>query len=190
MRKVLFFMLTSVNGFYERGRWELDWHQVDEEFNAFAIAQLDACDLMVFGRTTYEGMASYWPTDAALRDDPEVARRMNGVTKIVFSSSLTEAAWENTRLVRGDAAEELARLKTAPGRDIIVMGSGRLATSLAERGVVDEFRILVNPLALPHGTPLFTGLASDLPLRLLGTRTFRSGNVLLTYAPRAAAERR
>ena len=73
MRKVLFFMLTSVNGFYERGRWELDWHQVDEEFNAFAIAQLDACDLMVFGRTTYEGMASYWPTDAALRDDPDQA---------------------------------------------------------------------------------------------------------------------
>lgn len=184
MRKVLFFMLTSVNGFYERAPWVIDWHEVDEEFNAFAIAQLDECDLMVFGRTTYEGMAAYWPTEGAIHDDPEVARRMNTVAKIVFSTTLTQATWENTRLVQGDAAEELNGLKTAPGRDIIVMGSGRLATSLAERGVVDEFRILVNPIALPQGTPLFTGLTADLSLRLVSARTFRSGNVLLTYAPR------
>lgn len=183
MRKVMFFMLTSVNGYYERGEWALDWHNVDAEFNAFAIAQLDASDLIVFGRTTFEGMASYWPTDAALRDDADVARRMNAMAKIVFSSSLTEAAWQNTRLVQGDAAEELTRLKAAPGRDIIVMGSGRLAASLAERGIIDEFRILVNPIALPHGTPLFTGLTTDLRLELLSARAFRSGNVLLTYGP-------
>lgn len=184
MRKVLFFMLTSVNGFYERAAWEIDWHNVDEEFNAFAIAQLDAADLMVFGRKTYDGMAAYWPTPAATENDPEVARRMNAMAKIVFSRTLESAAWANTRLVRGDAGDELATLRATHGRDIIVMGSGDLAASLAERGLIDEFRIHVNPIALPAGRPLFTGLRADLPLRLLSVRAFTSGNVLLTYAPR------
>lgn len=106
------------------------------------------------------------------------------MAKVVFSRSLGDATWQNTRLVRGDAAEEVARLKAASGRDIIVMGSGDLATSLAERRVIDELRILVNPIALPEGKPVFAGLKADLPLRLLSARTFASGNVLLTYAPR------
>ena len=185
MRKVIFFMLTSLNGFYERGPWEIDWHHAgDPQFNEFAMAQLDAADLMLFGRKTYEGMAAYWPTDDAIKSDPEVARRMNAMAKIVFSRTLADATWQNTRLVRDDPAAEVARLKETPGRDIIVMGSGDLATSLAERGVIDEVRILVNPIALPQGRPVFTGLAKDLPLRLLSTRTFASGNVLLSYALR------
>ena len=185
MRKVIFFMLTTVNGFYERAPWVIDWHHAgDPEFNDFALAQLDAADLMVFGRRTYEGMAAYWPTEDAITSDPDVARRMNTMAKVVFSRSLGDATWQNTRLVRGDAAEEVARLKAASGRDIIVMGSGDLATSLAERRVIDELRILVNPIALPEGKPVFAGLKADLPLRLLSARTFASGNVLLTYAPR------
>ena len=185
MRSVIFFMLTSVNGFYERAPWAIDWHHAgDPEFNAFAMAQLDSADLMIFGRKTYEGMAAYWPSDEGVRDDPEVAGRMNRMAKVVFSSSLSEATWENTRLVRGDPADEVARLKAAPGRNIIVMGSGDLATHLAARGLIDELRILVNPIALPAGRPLFSGLTADLPLRLLDARVFGSGNVLLTYAPR------
>lgn len=186
MRTVIFFMLTSINGFYERGPWAIDWHNAgDPEFNAFAIAQLDGADLMVFGRRTYEGMASYWPTETAIQSDPEVAGRMNAMAKIVFSRTLGEATWQNTRLVPGDAAAEVTRLKGTPGRDIIVMGSGDLATSLAERGVIDEVRILVNPVALPQGKPLFDGLKKDLPLRLVSARAFASGNVLLSYAPKA-----
>src|SRR5512143_318219 len=101
MRRVLFFMLISANGYYERGPWELDWHSVDEEFNAFAIAQLDSVGTLLFGRATYEGMAAYWPTADAIASDPEVAGRMNGIEKIVFSQSLTEARWSNTRRVGG-----------------------------------------------------------------------------------------
>ncbi len=187
MRKVLFFMLTSLNGYYERAPWGLDWHNVDAEFNDFAIAQLDSVDTMLFGRATYEGMAAYWPTPAAVNDDPEVAGRMNAMAKIVFSGTLDDARWENTRLVRDDACDVVASLKKANGRDIIVMGSGDLATSLADRGLIDEIRVLVNPIALPEGKPLFSGLRADLPLRLLNVRQFRSGNVLLTYAPRATA---
>lgn len=185
MRKVIFFMLTSLNGFYERAPWVIDWHNAgDPEFNEFATAQLDAADTLLFGRRTYEGMAAYWPTPEAIADDREVATRMNDIQKIVFSRSLEQATWQNTRVVRADAADEVQRLKATGGRALIVMGSGDLATSLAERGLIDEIRVMVNPIALPRGKPLFSGLERDLPLRLLDVRAFRTGNVLLTFGPR------
>ncbi len=183
MRRVLFFMLTSLNGYYERGPWDLDWHSVDAEFNEFAIAQLDSVGALLFGRVTYEGMAAYWPTADAIASDPEVAGRMNGIEKIVFSKTLSDARWQNTRLVRGDAADEVQRLRAEPGRDMLVMGSAELATSLAEHGLIDEFRILVVPIVLPRGKPLFAGATRDLRLRLVSTRSFTNGNVLLTYGP-------
>jgi dihydrofolate reductase len=185
MRKVLFFMMTSLNGFYERGRWEIDWHNVDDEFSDFAIEQLNAVDTLLFGRVTYEGMASYWPTPAASDDSPVIAEKMNSLPKIVFSKTLDAVAWNNTRLVRDDAAEEVAKLKEQAGKDVIVMGSSDLAVSLAERGLIDEFRIMVNPILLGEGKPVFKGLHGDVRLKLLQTRTFKSGNVLLTYAPEA-----
>src|SRR5438045_1234802 len=109
MRRVLFFMMTSLNGFYERGKWELDWHHVDDEFNKFAIEQIESVDTLLFGRATYEGMASYWPTEAAAADSPAITEKMNGSPKIVFSRTMETADWQNTRLVRSDAAEEIAR---------------------------------------------------------------------------------
>lgn len=183
MRRVYFFMLISANGFYERGPWELDWHSVDEEFNEFAIAQLDSVGTLLFGRATYEGMAAYWTTADAIASDPEVAGRMNSIEKIVFSKSLTEARWSNTRLVGGNAVEEVSALRSREGRDMLVMGSSDLAASLAEHGLIDEFRILVVPIVLPRGKPLFAGATRDLRMRLVSTRSFANGNVLLTYGP-------
>ena len=151
MRRVLFFMLTSINGFYERGRWVLDWHNVDDEFTRFAVEQVQSVDTILFGSVTYEGMAGYWPTPEAIADSPATAEKMNSLPKIVFSNTLEKAEWSNTRLVRGDASEEVARLKEQPGQDMIIFGSSDLAVSLAERGLIDEYRILVNPIALPEG---------------------------------------
>ena len=185
MPRVLFFMMISANGFYERGPWEIDWHTVDAEFNEFAIAQLDSVGTLLFGRATYEGMAAYWPTPAAIADDREVAERMNGIEKVVFSKSLADAGWQNTRLVRGDATEEVRALRAKPGRDLLVMGSSDLAASLVAAGLIDEFRILVAPLMLPRGKALLWGLVADLPLRLTSTRVFGNGNVLLTYGVKA-----
>ena len=183
MKRVLYFMMTSLNGFYERGGWEIDWHNVDDEFTRFAIEQIKSVDTLLFGRVTYEGMASYWPTEAAAADSPAITEQMNAMPKIVFSRTLEKAGWHNTRLVRGDAAEEVARLKEQPGKDLIIFGSSDLATSLAERGLIDEYRVMVNPIALPEGKPLFQGLKGDLRLKLLQARTFENGNVLLSYAP-------
>jgi dihydrofolate reductase len=182
-RRVLFFMMVSANGFYERARWEIDWHVTDAEFNDFAIAQLDSVDTLLFGRVTYEGMASYWPTPEAVGDDPEVARRMNALRKIVFSRTLDRAEWNNTSVVRGDAAERVGELKREPGKDAILMGSSDLAVALADRDLIDEYRLMVAPVALGHGKPVLDGLDRDLRLQLHDVRRFANGNVLLSYRP-------
>jgi len=184
MKKLLFFMMTTANGLYERGPWEIDWHNTDEEFNEFAIEQLERMDTLVFGRKTYEGMIRYWPTPEAIAADPIVAGKMNGLSKIVVSKTLDRADWSNTRLVRD--LDAIAALKREPGteKDALLIGSSDLAAGLAARGLIDEYRFMVNPIALGTGKPVLQGLGSDLGLELLRTRTFKNGNVLLCYAPR------
>ena len=184
MRRVWFFMMVTANGYYERGPWAIDWHNTDEEFNSFAIAQLGTVDTLLFGRKTYEGMAAYWPTPEALRDDPVVAGKMNGTAKIVFSRTLEHAAWSNTTVMRGDARDGLAAVKRAAGGDMLLIGSSDLAAGLTERGLIDEYRLMVNPIALPSGKPVLEGIASDLRLVLADVRRFGNDNVLLTYRPR------
>lgn len=183
MRKVFFFMMVSLDGFFEGPQNDISWHVVDDEFNEFAIQQLDSVGTLLFGRKTYELMASYWPTPVAVHDDPIVAAKMNGTPKLVFSKSLTSVDWQGTRLVKGDAAEEIARLKRQPGKDMIIFGSSDLAGSLLQPGLLDECRIMVAPVVLGGGKALFQGLQHEQKLKLLRTRTFRSGNVLLVYQP-------
>ena len=180
MKKLYFFMMTTANGLYERGPWQIDWHNTDEEFNDFAIEQLEQMDTLVFGRKTYEGMVGYWTTPEAIESDPIVAGKMNGMAKVVVSKTLARADWSNTRVVRDP--EAIAALKREPGKDALLIGSSDLAVSLGALGLIDEYRIMVNPIALGNGKPVLQGLAADLKLRLLRTRTFTNGNVLLTYA--------
>jgi dihydrofolate reductase len=173
-------MMITANGLYERGPWEIDWHNTDEEFNEFAIEQLELMDTLVFGRKTYEGMVRYWPTPEAIASDPIVAGKMNGLAKIVVSKTLDSADWSNTRIVRDP--EAIAALKREPGKDALLIGSSDLATSLGTQGLIDEYRLMVAPVALGAGKPVLAGLAADLRLTLLRTRAFKNGNVLLTYA--------
>lgn len=183
MRKVDFFMLTSLDGYFEGPDKDITWHNVDEEFNEFAIEQLNSVDTLIFGRVTYEMMASYWPTPAAVSNDPIVAGKMNSLPKIVYSKSLSGVNWQNTRLIRDNFVEETLKLKQAPGRDLIIFGSSDLAVTFIEHGLIDEFRIMVNPVVLGDGKPLFKGLNDKLQLKLLKTKTFNAGNVLMYYSP-------
>jgi dihydrofolate reductase len=183
MRRVLFFMLISLDGYFEGPNHDIDWHMADEEFSAFAAEQLDEVDLLLFGRTTFELMLTYWPTPAAMADDPVIAAKMTALPKLVFSTTLDRADWDNTRIVRGNLAEEIAALKRRPGKDMLIMGSSRLAASFADLGLIDEYRLIVAPVVLGQGSPLLAGLGQRLKLRLLKTRTFGSGNVLLYYIP-------
>jgi dihydrofolate reductase len=175
--------MVTLDGFFEGPNGEIDWHNADEEFNEFAVDQVKSADGLIFGRVTYELMASYWPTPAAQADDPMVAEKMNTMPKIVFSRTLDKVEWNNTRLVKGDAVKEISQLKQEPGKDLLIFGSADLASSLTKHSLIDEYRIMVNPVVLSKGKPLFKDVKEKLNLRLLKTKTFGNGNVLLYYEP-------
>lgn len=184
MRKLLFQMMVTLDGFFEGPNRGIDWHNVDDEFNEYAMDLLNNVDALLFGRVTYELMASYWPTASAVANDPIVAGKMNNLPKIVFSHTLERVEWNNTRLVKKNTADEISKLKRQPGKDLAIFGSSDLAVTLIPVDLIDEYRIIVNPVVLGNGKPLFKGIRSTLELKLLKTRTFRSGNVLLCYEPR------
>lgn len=184
MRNVIMFNLITLDGFFEGvNKWDIAWHRVDEEFNEFSINQLDRADGLIFGRVTYQGMASYWPTPEAIKDDPEVARRMNTIRKYVFSKTLDKADWNNTQVINGDAVVELTKIKNQPGKDLYVFGSADLATTFTKHNLIEEYRLMVNPVVLGKGEPLFKENGGILKLKLLSTKAFKNGNVLLYYAP-------
>jgi dihydrofolate reductase len=177
------FIFTSLDGFYEGPEGEIDWPIIDEEFKAFAVGQLDEADVLGFGRATYEHMAAYWPTEQAVSDDPAISSRMNAMEKLVFSRTLTDAAWSGTTVVRGEATECIPSIKAAAGKDVLVLGSAHLTADLAQAGVLDELRIMVCPVVLGQGRSLFDDAEHRVPLNLLRVRQFDSGTLVLTYRP-------
>jgi len=183
MRKLFAFNMITLDGFFEGPNQDISWHNVDDEFNQFAIEQTSTVDTILFGRKTYEGMASYWPTEAAINDDPIIAGLMNSLPKIVFSRTLQKTEWNNTRLIRDNIAEEILRLKGQLGRDIAVFGSADLLSTLIQVDLIDEHRIMVNPVVIGSGSPLFKNINDKRKLQFVNIKTFRSGNVLLYYQP-------
>lgn len=176
-------MMVSLDGYYEGPNGEIDWHVVENEFNSYAADLLDKVDTLIFGRKTYELMASYWPTNEAATDDPTVAQRMNDLSKIVVSKTLKTADWKNTKLISDHVVEEIRNLKNLSGKDIAVFGSSDLSITLLEHGLLDEIRVFVNPILLGQGKPLFQGLKTRTNLKLTQTKTLNSGLVMLYYTP-------
>jgi dihydrofolate reductase len=179
MRKLLVSNVMSLDGFFEGSRQEIDWFPRDEEFFLYARRMLRSVDTILFGRKTYEHMAAYWPS----APPDEIAEKMNGLAKIVFSSSMTTAAWHNSTLVSGDAAQEVARLKQSPGGDMVILGSAKLASSLLRAGLIDEYRVILSPIILGSGTPLFADIREKLPLSLHEIERLSSGVLVLYYWP-------
>lgn len=183
MRKLYSFNMVTLDGYFEGSNQDISWHNVDDEFNGFAIDQLNSTDGLLFGRVTYQLMASYWPTEVATTDDPIVAGKMNALPKVVFSKTLAKAEWNNTRLIKDHIAEEISKLKQQPGKDLALFGSANLMSTLMQMDLIDEHRVMVNPLILGSGTPLFRKAKEKQNLKLVRTRTFGNGNVLLCYQP-------
>jgi dihydrofolate reductase len=183
MRQLLVSQMVTLDGFFAGPKGEIDWHIVDDDFNTFAIDQLDSVDTLVFGRVTYDLMASYWPSPDGAKDDPEVAGRMNRLAKLVFSRSLSTAAWNNTRLVKTSPVDEIRRLKQLPGKDMVIFGSGSLVSQLTQHGLIDEYRVIVAPVILGRGRTMFEGIENRVPLKLVRTTPMKSGDVLLYYRP-------
>lgn len=184
MRKLLVFNHVSLDGYFVDRRGDMSWaHHADPEWQAFTAENANRGGLLLFGRVTYEMMASYWPTPQAAASAPAVAEGINAAPKVVFSRTLERAAWRNTRVLRGDLADEVGQLKREPGDGIVVMGSGTIVAQLARANLVDEYQIIVDPVVLGGGRTLFEGLEDRRPLKLTRSRTFGNGAVLLCYEP-------
>jgi dihydrofolate reductase len=186
MRSVKVFESVSVNGFFSGDGGDLGWayaHSADPEFQAFVAGNAKGGSVLLFGRVTFEMMASYWPTKEAQQQQPAVAKRMNDAEKIVLSRSLQTPGWHKTRVVHGDVKEVVGALKREAGKDIVVLGSGSVVAQLAGAGLVDEYQLVVKPVALRAGQTLFAGARDDVELRLTSSRSFNDGNLVLTYAP-------
>lgn len=184
MRKIILFNLTSLDGYFEGVNADISWHNVDQEFNEFAIAQLKTADTLLFGRKTYELMEGYWPTQEGIKDNPAIAALMDSFDKIVFSKTLEKTIWNNTKLIKENLSQEVKKLKSIPGRDVFIFGSADLSSTLIDHNLIDEFRVMINPVILGNGTPLFKNINQNINLQLLKTKVFGNGNVLLNYIPK------
>ncbi len=186
MRRLIAFNSVTVDGYFTDAHGDMRWAydvKPDKEFDAFVAGNASGGGQLLFGRLTYEMMASYWPSPDALRDNPVVAAGMNSMPKVVFSRTLGKATWNNTQLLKGDIASEVAKLKQQPGKGMAILGSGSIIAQLAPLGLIDEYQMVLTPVALGRGRTLFEGITERLKLRLLDTRTFGNGKVFLRYEP-------
>jgi dihydrofolate reductase len=184
MRKLIVFNMVSLDGFFVDSKGDMSWaHKHDAEWNAFVSGNASGSGVLVFGRITYELMASYWPTPMALQNSPVVAKGMNEMPKIVFSRTLDKASWNNTKLVKGDLAAEVRKLKKGPGPDMVILGSGSIVSQLAQQNLIDEYQLALSPIVLGKGRTLFEGVKEKLNLKLTNSRTFGNGTVFTCYQP-------
>jgi dihydrofolate reductase len=183
MRNLLVFNSVTVDGYFTDQNGDMSWahKQDDPEWNAFTAENAKSGGELLFGRVTYDLMASFWPTPAAAQMLPEVAENINKARKVVFSRSMEKASWNNTRVVKGDLVEEVRKLKEEPGDGLVLMGSGTIISQIAPAGLIDEYQMVVNPLVLGKGRTMFEGIKDKLNLKLASTRAFQNGNVLLSY---------
>jgi dihydrofolate reductase len=185
-RQLSAFMHVSLDGYFcdPRGDMRFAHKPLDDaEWQEFVAENAAGSGVLVFGRTTYDMMAAWWPTAAAAKAMPEVAAQMNGASKIVFSRTLTSAHWNNTTLIKTDLVRTINQMKAEPGPDMAILGSGSVVTQLAARGLIDTIQIVVNPVALGAGKAFLAGLRQPLNLTFTHARTFGNGSVVLSYAP-------
>ncbi|HEX8172793.1 MAG TPA: dihydrofolate reductase family protein [Thermoanaerobaculia bacterium] len=184
MSRLEAFLQITMDGYYADAAGDMSFaHRDDAEWQHFVRTNAREAGLLLFGRTTYELMSSWWPTPAAAQAMPEVAARMNAAPKLVFSRTLERADWSNTTIAR-DCVAEVRRLKGESGADMTILGSGSIVTQLAAAGLVDTLQLAVVPLALGGGKRLLDGIGAQLPFALARSRTFRNGSVVLWYEPR------
>jgi dihydrofolate reductase len=191
VRKLIVFNHVTLDGYFVGANGDMSWAHEDNddpEFAGFVAENASGEGELLFGRVTYDMMAGYWPTAIADQHNPVVAKAMNRMAKVVFSRTLKEASWNNTRLVRtgetrGDLVSEVRKLKEEDGPGMAILGSGSIVAQLAQENLIDEYQMVVNPLALGKGRSMFDGIRDKLSLKLTRSRTFKNGKVFLCYEP-------
>ncbi len=176
--------MVSLDGYIAGPNGELDWHIVDADFTNYAKKMLEDADMFLFGRITYEMMAAYWPTDHAKNDDPAIADKMNSLNKIVFSKTLEKVEWENTEIIKDDIKNRMLELKQQPGKDMVILGSGSIVSTFTQMGLIDEYRVIINPVILGSGKFQFTSAIGRKLLNLIDVKQLDSGVLILYYQPK------
>jgi dihydrofolate reductase len=188
MRKLIVFNHVTLDGYFVDANGAFGWARNgndEPEYAAFVAENASGGGELLFGRVTYALMASYWPTPIADQHSPAVAAGMNSMRKVVFSRTLDQASWNNTKLVKGDLVSEIRKMKEEEGPGMAILGSGSIVAQLAPEGLIDEYQMMVDPIALGQGRSMFDGIKEQLTLKLSKTRTFKNGKVFLCYQPAA-----
>jgi dihydrofolate reductase len=184
MRKLIVFNHLTLDGYFVGACGDMNWAKEgndDSEYQEFVAGNASGEGELLFGRVTYQMMASYWPTAMAEQHMPEVAKGMNRMPKVVFSRTLNEAKWNNSRLVKDSLVEEVRKMKNGPGPGMTILGSGSIVAQLAAAKLIDEYQIMVDPVALGKGRTMFEGMPDKLRLKITNTRSFKNGKVYLCY---------
>jgi len=184
MRHVTVFNNVTLDGYIADAQSQMSWayqSPVDAEWNAFVSGNAQGDGALMFGRVTYDMMVSYWPTPAAQQAMPTVADKMNRALKYVFSRKMQQPAWQNTTLLKGDVAGTVRKMKSEPGPDVVILGSGSIVAQLTQAGLIDEYQLVVHPVVLGKGKTMFAGVTEPVRLKLTSSRAFKNGNVVLSY---------
>lgn len=181
MSRISAYNFLSLNGFYKGANEDISWHKHREEQAKYSEDSLSSGNILLFGRKTYEMMASFWPTPSAAEMFPGVAAGMNRAEKIVFSKTLSKADWAGTRIISGDIVERMKEWKASAARDMTILGSGSIVSLFSDHGLVDSYQFMIDPIALAQGVSVFHGMKKNLELRLTHSRVFDNGIVLLEY---------
>jgi dihydrofolate reductase len=185
MRKLIFFMHTSLDGFVAGLNGEMNWIKVDEEMFDFVKTMTDLADTALYGRITYEMMQSYWPNAGeqpnASKHDKEHSSWYNSVSKVVLSRTIHVAGLYNTKVIGDHLSDNINKIKQQDGKNILIFGSPRASQSLLNEGLIDEFWLFVNPIILGKGMPLFKDVTGMTTLKLVESKTFENGVIALHY---------
>ena len=197
MRRIMAFNRVTADGYFTSPDGKLDWVVPEPQIDKEAGEGMSGQGAILFGRRTYEMFQAFWPhalEDPGTAPDPHMPGRrspeiramavwINEAAKIVFSKTLEDVTWKNTRLIRAFDSREVEAMKKQPGPDMLIFGSGSIASQLTEHGLIDEYRFVVGPVLLGRGRPLISGVPKSSRLDLLEAKTYSSGNVMLRYAP-------
>jgi dihydrofolate reductase len=183
MGKLSSYTFITLDGYFEgASKGDLSWHSHGQEESEYAAEGANSESTLLFGRVTFQQLASFWPTAAAAQAMPEVAKGMNTSEKIVFSRTITSSDWANTKVIGTDILEAVKDLKARPGKDLTILGSGSIVVQLARERLIDQFLLMIDPVLLGQGSSLFHNLNERLDLKLNSSRVFKSGVILLNYS--------
>jgi dihydrofolate reductase len=186
MRKLTVFNSVSLDGYFTDRNGGMNWAHnplIDADWDDFVAGNASGGGLLIFGRITYELMASYWPTPAAIKNNPVVAEGMNNLQKLVFSRTIDTVSWKNTKLIKEGMAPSIRKMKEQSGIGMVILGSGSIVSQLTQERLIDEYQIVIVPVVLGEGRTMFEGIKDRVGLKLINSRAFANGNVLLCYEP-------